>query len=323
MTKDFQTGSLKPFDFDSLLEHIPELQLLDCEIETISFENPKDSSSVEVSDWKILGSIIEKNYQQFSGFVVLHGTDTMAYTASMLSFMLEGLQKPIIFTGSQLPIGDLRTDSKENLLTSVHYCTLQKEGKPIIKEVCVYFEYKLYRGNRITKISSDHFDAYLSPNYPLLGEAGVHLEYNTNYLWKEDKPFKVNYALNNKIRCFYFFPNCNYEIIDHWIQNPEVEAIVLQTYGAGNIPQNNDLLQMLRHSKNINTSIIVTSQCKSGKVEFGKYDNSNIFLEIEAVNGKDITIEAALTKAMFLQGKNLDKKMFKKEFEHNYRGEIS
>ncbi len=323
MTKDFESGSLKPFDFDSLLSHIPELQLLDCEIDTISFQNPKDSSDVYLQDWITLVHIISKNYEDYQGFVVLHGTDTMAYTASMISFMISGLTKPIIFTGSQLPIGDLRTDSKENLITSIHYATLEKNNRPAIREVCLYFEYKLYRANRTLKISSNHFDAYISPNYPLLGEAGVNLSLNENYLLQPEEEFKIETALNNKIRCFYFFPNCDYSILEHWIENPEVQAVILQTYGSGNIPTDVYLKQILKNATPNNTLIIVTTQCKSGGVEIGKYENSNIFKDIDAVNGKDMTLESALTKAMYLLGKELSGTEFKIEFERDYRGEIS
>ncbi len=323
MTKDFKTGSLKPFDFDSLIRHIPELQLIDCEIDTYSFQNPKDSSDVNIQDWITLVRIISDQYEDYEGFVVLHGTDTLAYTASMISFMFEGLQKPIIFTGSQLPIGDLRTDSKENMITSVYYATLEKEGKPLIQEVCIYFEYKLYRANRTLKASSNQFEAYSSPNYPLLGEAGVELICYEQNLYRSDQTFSWDTKLNNQLRCMYFFPKCDYEIVDHWIQNPEVRAIVLQTYGAGNIPTDQKLIDMLYKSKDTDTSIIVTTQCRDGGVVLGKYINSNVFLDIDAVDGKDMTLESALTKSMYLLGKDLDKKSFKFEFERNYRGEIS
>ncbi len=324
MTKDFETGSLKPFDFDALLNHIPELQLLDCEIDTISFQNPKDSSDVNLEDWIALVNIISTHYEAYEGFVVLHGTDTMAYSSSMISFLLKGLQKPIIFTGSQLPIGDLRTDSKENLITSIHYATLEGANGPLIREVCLYFEYKLYRANRTLKISSSQFDAYISPNYPLLGEAGVNLTcYENNLLQPDSAPFLAETCLNNQLRCFYFFPNCDYSILEHWIENPEVQAVILQTYGSGNIPTDQRLKEILEKAAPGDTSIIVTTQCKSGSVSLGKYENSNIFKHIGAVDGKDITLEAALTKAMYLLGKNLSLIEFKKEFECDYRGEIS
>jgi L-asparaginase len=184
MIKDFKTGALRAFDFKNLLKRIPELQLLDCEIDTVSFETPIDSSNMNPTYWVQIAEIIETNYKLFDGFVVLHGSDTMSYTASALSFMLENLAKPVIFTGSQLPIGDLRTDAKENLITSIQMASLQHKNKPVIKEVCLYFEYKLYRANRTTKINAEHFEAFASLNYPDLAESGVHLKINYDYLFK-------------------------------------------------------------------------------------------------------------------------------------------
>ena len=184
MVKDFKTGALIAFDFKELLDRIPELHLLECSIETYSFEKPIDSSNMNISDWQKMAHIIEENYNNFDGFVVLHGSDTMSYSASALSFMLENLAKPVIFTGSQLPIGDLRTDAKENLITAIQIASLQKNKKPVIQEVGLYFEYRLYRGNRTTKISAEHFNAFTSPNFPELAESGVHLKVNSDLLWR-------------------------------------------------------------------------------------------------------------------------------------------
>ena len=178
MSKDFETGALKAFNFNKLLQKIPELKQLDCEIETVSYDNPIDSSNMNPDKWTEIALIIEDNYNSFDGFVVLHGSDTMSYSASALSFMLENLAKPVIFTGSQLPIGDLRTDAKENLITAIQIASLQENGKPVINEVCLYFEYKLYRGNRTSKVNAEHFKAFTAPNYPELVESGVHLKLN-------------------------------------------------------------------------------------------------------------------------------------------------
>jgi len=193
MVKDFKTGALKAFNFKNLLDRIPELQLLDCNIDTVSFEDPIDSSNMSPAYWIQIADIIELHYDAFDGFVVLHGSDTMSYSASALSFMLENLGKPVIFTGAQLPIGDLRTDAKENLITSIQVASMQHEGKPVIKEVCLYFEYKLYRGNRTTKINAEHFQAFASFNYPDLAESGVHLKINYEFLFKPNdlKKLKV------------------------------------------------------------------------------------------------------------------------------------
>ena len=186
MVKDFKTGALRAFDFKNLLEKIPELNLLDCNITSLSFKEPIDSSNMNPKYWIQITELIEENYEDFDGFVVLHGSDTMSYTASVLSFMLENIEKPVVFTGSQLPIGHLRTDAKENLITSIQVASLQRDGEPVIKEVCLYFEYKLYRANRTTKINAEHFEAFASSNYPDLAESGVHLKVNSEYLFKPD-----------------------------------------------------------------------------------------------------------------------------------------
>lgn len=208
MVKDSETGALKAFDFNKLLKNIPELKLLDCKIDTVSFPKPIDSSDMNIEHWQQIADIIEKNYETFDGFVVLHGSDTMSYSASALSFMLENLRKPVIFTGSQLPIGDLRTDAKENLITAIQIASLQQRGKPIIQEVGLYFEYKLYRGNRTTKISAEHFNAFASPNFPELAESGVHLKINQDILLQipKGKKFKVNKNFEENVLVLKLFP---------------------------------------------------------------------------------------------------------------------
>jgi len=324
MTKDYKTGSLVPFDFDSIFNNIPELQLLDVDLQSISFEKVIDSSDINEKHWIKIAEIIENNYLFFDGFVVLHGTDTMAYSASALSFMLNGLQKPVIFTGSQLPIGDLRTDSKENLITSIYFAIQHKNKIPIIQEVCIYFEYKLFRANRTTKYSTLHFDAYVSPNFPLLGEAGVHLNINENELYFDKmKTFNINTAFKNEIEIFKYYPNCSYSILKYLVNNEQVRVIILECFGAGNIPLDEENLELLRISKQKNKLLIVTSQCIAGKIDLGKYQNSNIFLELDAIDGKDMTQECLITKAMFLLGQNSNNKDFKQYFEQNLKGELS
>src|SRR6056297_3034757 len=191
MVKDYKTGALKAFNFEELVKNIPELKQLDCNLRGISFEDPIDSSNMNPDYWAVIAAIIEEHYQDNDGFVVLHGSDTMSYSASALSFMLENLEKPVIFTGSQLPIGDLRTDAKENLITSIEIAALQKKGKPVVQEVGLYFEYKLYRGNRTSKINAEHFQAFSSLNYTPLVESGVHLAVNDSALWKQNRRRKT------------------------------------------------------------------------------------------------------------------------------------
>ena len=222
MVKDFKSGALKAFDFKELLNRIPEVQLLDCEIETISFETPIDSSNMNISSWQKIANIIEENYSKFDGFVVLHGSDTMSYSASALSFMLENLAKPVIFTGSQLPIGDLRTDAKENLITAIQVASLQKDKKPVIQEVCLYFEYKLYRGNRTTKISAEHFNAFTSPNFPELAESGVHLKVNTDLVLNanSNKNLQVHSVFDDNVAILKLFPGMNEKVLTSFFAIP-------------------------------------------------------------------------------------------------------
>ena len=232
MVKDFKTGALKAFDFNELLSRIPELHLLDCQIETYSFDIPIDSSNMNISNWQKMAKIIEENYSKFDGFVVLHGSDTMSYSASALSFMLEDLSKPVIFTGSQLPIGDLRTDAKENLITAIQIASLQEKGKPIIKEVGLYFEYKLYRGNRTTKISAEHFNAFASPNFPELAESGVHLKVNKDLLLRLEasKKLKVNLDFDDNVLVLKLFPGITEAVLSTVLAIPNLKGIVLETF---------------------------------------------------------------------------------------------
>src|SRR5690606_24638502 len=232
MAKDYESQSLKPFDFENLLKYIPELSLIDSEISFAGFEKPIDSSDMHPHHWVELAKIIEENYENYDGFVILHGTDTMAYSASALSFMTEGLQKPVIFTGSQLPVGDLRTDAKENLITSIHFASLQQNGVPVIREVCIYFEYKLLRANRTTKISAENFDAFESPNYPDLGESGIHLDVRSHVLWKErpDKKFAVNYNLNSDLGLIKIFPGMKQSFVENMFSAPGLKAMIIEAF---------------------------------------------------------------------------------------------
>ena len=248
MIKDANTGALKTFDFKNLLKQIPELKLLSCEISSVSFEKPIDSSNISPKYWIEIAEIIENNYDTYDGFVVLHGSDTMSYTASALSFMLENLAKPVILTGSQLPIGDLRTDAKENLITSIHMASLQKRNKPIIQEVGLYFEYKLYSGNRTTKINAEHFEAFESFNYPMLAESGVHIKVNQDYLFKPNtrKKLKVHKSFNTNIALIKLFPGISKSILESMMFNPNLKGIILETYGAGNASTESWFLDLIK-----------------------------------------------------------------------------
>ncbi|MCF6180410.1 asparaginase [Lutibacter sp.] len=325
MLKDYKTGALKNFNFDKLLKHIPEINQLNCKVRSISFENPIDSSNMNPKSWVLIAGIIEENYENYDGFVVLHGSDTMSYTSSAISFMFENLAKPVIFTGSQLPIGDLRTDAKENLITSIEIASAQENGLPIISEVCLYFEYKLYRANRTTKINAENFEAFTSPNFQPLAISGVHLNFNKSIIYKPKlrKELKVRKKLNNNIVILKVFPGINKKVVESILNIPDIEGVILETYGSGNASTESWFINLLKKGIQKGIHIINVTQCESGNVIMGQYETSIALKEIGIISGNDITTESALAKLMYLLGENISKKEFKSVFETSLRGEIS
>ncbi|MGL4585361.1 MAG: asparaginase [Flavobacterium sp.] len=323
MVKDFKTGALRAFNFDQLVERIPELHMLDCSIETHSFETPIDSSDMRPELWGQMATVIEENYDKFDGFVILHGSDTMSYSASALSFMLQNLRKPVILTGSQLPIGDLRTDAKENLITAIQVAAVQENNIPVIQEVCLYFEYKLYRGNRTSKVSAELFNAFTSPNIAHLAESGVNLRINKHLLNynKTQLPFTVHKEMSTNVMILKMFPGIQKNVLEAILNIKGLEGIVLETYGAGNAPTEPWFLNTLADAIKNGLKVINVTQCSSGSVHMGKYETSTELKEIGVISGKDITTEAAITKLMFmLKQKGITD--FKTTFETPICGEM-
>ncbi len=293
---------LSPVQFENIVDEVPELSRLGYNLEAITFSEPIDSSNMQPEIWAEIANIVKENYTRFDGFVVLHGTDTMAYTASALSFMLHNLSKPVIFTGSQLPIGVLRTDGKENLITSIEIAAAKNEnGESMVPEVCVYFDFKLMRANRTVKRHSDHFSAFHSPNLPLLAKAGVDIKYYTDVILKSNKkPLEVCTKMDTNVVILRLFPGMTQLILESIINITNIKGIVIEAFGSGNVPTNHWFAELIKKAVKKGILIVIVTQCDGGVVKIGRYASSKELLEAGVVNGKDMTTEAAITKLMYL-----------------------
>lgn len=324
MVKDPETGGLTAFDFQHLLEKIPEIGQMDCEIDTDSLDRPIDSSDMKPEHWMRLAKRIYDGYNHYDGFVILHGSDTMAYTASALSFLLQNLAKPVILTGSQLPIGITRSDARENLLTALEIALARRmDGLAMIPEVAVYFEYALYRGNRIHKISTEDFEAFQSLNYPKLAEAGVHIKYNDTFIDHPSKDALIVYdQLVNEIGILTVFPGMLPEFVRPVLENPNIKGLIIRTFGSGNAPTDPWFLEMVHNAIDRGVKVVNISQCSGGGVIQGKYEASRHLLEMGVISGGDMTFESGLTKMMFLLA-NFPAEEFAELYQTNLRGELS
>ncbi|RZA00984.1 MAG: asparaginase [Sphingobacteriaceae bacterium] len=324
MMTDPVTKTLKPINFEQIMDNVPELEKLNCKIKVHSFEEIIDSSNMNPAIWSQLAELIERNYDSVDGFVILHGSDTMSFTASALSFMLKNLAKPVIFTGSQLPISAIRTDAKENLMTAIEIANAKKGDLARVPEVCIYFDYKLFRANRSFKYNSSKFEAFRSPNYPILAESGVHLRFSVNDIRvpKPDDKLQVHKNLVSDVAVLKLYPGISPKVVEA-VLNAPVRGIVMETFGAGNTTTDQWFIDLLDAAIQSGKVILDISQCKVGTVELGRYETSKHLKDIGVANGYDMTYEAAVTKMMHLLGQLDDPKEIKRLLETDLRGELT
>ena len=327
MKQDINDQTLKPFDFAQIVEEVPEIKKFALKVDSYTFDPLIDSSDVEPSMWIELAEIIQKKYDDYYGFIVLHGTDTMAYSASALSFMLDGLTKPVVFTGSQLPIGAPRTDGKENLISSVEIASAKdQEGHPLVPEVCICFDSLLMRGNRSTKVNAEVFRAFQSPNFPYLAEAGIDIRYNAEYIRKPLEWYQnlsINTKLDTRVGILKIHPGMNPQAVSAFLCEPNNRAIILETYGAGNAPMKKWFLDVIAQANEAGKILVNVTQCIGGTVNMYLYANGKTLADAGVINGYDSTTESALAKLFYLMGKSDDNNWVKEMMIRNLKGEIS
>ena len=327
MKQDPKDQTLKPFDFDQILEEVPELGKYALRIDSYTFDPLIDSSDVEPSMWQSLATLIRDRYEEYDGFVVLHGTDTMAYSASALSFMLGNLAKPVVFTGSQLPIGVPRTDGKENLISAVEIAAAKDpEGHPLVPEVCIFFDSQLLRGNRSTKVSSEEFLAFRSPNYPALAEAGISIKYNRRAIltpasWTE--PLRISTGLDTRVSILKVHPGITPQVMRYFMCGDATRAVIMETYGSGNAPSRQWFLDIVKEAAGLGKVLMNVTQCLSGTVNMDIYATGKALEKAGVVSGWDITTESALAKLFHLMGMSDDNEWVKARLGDNLKGEIS
>lgn len=326
MKKDPADQTLKPFDFSQIMEEVPELGKFALKIDSRTFTPLIDSSDVEPTLWQDLAKLIESEYESYDGFVILHGTDTMAYSASMLSFMLHNLRKPVVFTGSQLPIGEPRTDGKENLVSSVEIAAAKdRDGNAVVPEVCICFHSLLLRGNRSIKTDATGFKAFSSPNYPPLATAGIEIIYNHPYILKPrtDAPFSIHTKLDTRVAILRIHPGITEQVVKDILLGDGSRAVILETYGSGNAISRPWFTDIVAQAQRRGKILVNVTQCNKGLVDMDLYATGMALKKAGVVSGRDLTVESALSKLFYLMGESPNNSWVKAQFERNLMGEIS